>query len=138
MTNYRMPNVRSKRKRTAHSCHSSFAIRHSCFVISLIRHSSFVIRHFSQSAFGRVLLTLAMLATIAAVAQACPTCGEGLSQSDPQHQSVAAGFYYSILFMMSVPYVVLASLCGLAYVAVRRARERQELVAEQTDDSPRD
>ena len=69
---------------------------------------------------------LALVAAIATVASACPTCSEGLAGSDPHHQSIAAGFYYSILFMMSMPYILLGSLGCLAYVSIRRAKVQQE------------
>ena len=59
---------------------------------------------------------------IAGVAAACPTCKEGLAQNDPQGQSIAAGFYYSILFMMSMPYTILGTFGSLAYLSIRRAR----------------
>jgi len=47
-------------------------------------------------------------------------------RGDPHHQSIAAGFYYSIIFMMSMPYILLGSLGCLAYVSIRRAKVQQE------------
>lgn len=78
----------------------------------------------------RWIAPLALVAIIALflltdVAAACPTCTEGLAQNDPQHQSVAAGFYYSILFMMSMPYLILGSFGYLAFVSIRRAKAAQ-------------
>lgn len=70
---------------------------------------------------------LALVAVMAAVVSACPTCKEGLDQNDPQHQSVARGFYYSILFMMSMPYIILGSFGYLAFVSIRRAKAAQVL-----------
>jgi hypothetical protein len=74
-----------------------------------------------------VPLAVAILAMVvlASVAAACPTCKEGLDQSDPQHQSVARGFYYSILFMMSMPYIILGSFGYLAFLSIRRAKAQQ-------------
>jgi uncharacterized membrane protein len=69
---------------------------------------------------------LALVAVLATVASACPTCSEGLAGGDPHHQSIAAGFYYSILFMMSMPYILLGSLGCLAYVSIRRAKLGQD------------
>lgn len=71
------------------------------------------------------LLALALVAVLTAAAAACPTCKEGLDQNDPHHQSLAAGFYYSILFMMSMPYIVLGSFGYLAFLSIRKAKERQ-------------
>jgi uncharacterized membrane protein len=75
------------------------------------------------------IVALALVAVLATVASACPTCKEGLDQNDPQHQSVAAGFYYSILFMMSMPYIVLGSFGYLAFLSIRKAKVRQEAEA---------
>jgi hypothetical protein len=86
------------------------------------------------SACVRVALTLMAVVLIAGVAHACPTCSEGLANADPHHQSVAAGYFYSILFMMSMPFAILGTFCGLAYISIRRARERQALeVGEESD-----
>ena len=75
-----------------------------------------------------------MIVLLAAVASACPTCTEGLAEADPQHQSIAAGFYYSILFMMSMPYLILSSLGCLAYLSIRRARQQQALADVESGD----
>jgi uncharacterized membrane protein len=69
-------------------------------------------------------IVLALVLLIASVAAACPTCKEGLAQNDPQGQAIAAGYYYSILFMMSMPYIVLGTFASLAYYSIRRARRR--------------
>jgi len=69
---------------------------------------------------GAIVLALVLL--IASVAAACPTCKEGLAQNDPQGQAIAAGYYYSILFMMSMPYIVLGTFGTIAYYSIRRAR----------------
>jgi hypothetical protein len=74
---------------------------------------------------GRCLLPLVVVAMLAGVAAACPTCREGLAQNDPQGRSLAAGFYYSILFMMAMPFTILGAFGGLAYLSIRRARERE-------------
>jgi hypothetical protein len=67
-------------------------------------------------------LSLVLLMLLVGVAAACPTCGEGIGQSDPHGKSLAAGLYYSIIFMMSMPYLVLATLGCVAYLSIRRAR----------------
>jgi uncharacterized membrane protein len=70
-------------------------------------------------------IVLALVLLIASVAAACPTCKEGLAQNDPQGQSLAAGYYYSILFMMSMPYIVLGTFGSCVYYSIRRARHNQ-------------
>ena len=51
-----------------------------------------------------------------------PNCNDGIGQNDPQGQSLAAGIYYSILFMMSMPYVILGTFGCVFYFHIRRAR----------------
>jgi len=75
-------------------------------------------------------IVLALVLLIASVAAACPTCKEGVAQNDPQGQALAAGYYYSILFMMSTPYIVLATFASCAYYSIRRARQQQAAVEE--------
>jgi uncharacterized paraquat-inducible protein A len=75
-----------------------------------------------------VVLVLVLL--IASVAAACPTCKEGLAQNDPQGQALAAGYYYSILFMMTTPYLLLATLGSCAYYSIHRARQQSADSAE--------
>jgi hypothetical protein len=79
--------------------------------------------------FGRTGATIAIALLLAGVANACPTCKEGLAQNDPQGQSIAAGYYYSIIFMMSMPYIVLSTFISAAYLSIRRARKQTEAMA---------
>jgi len=74
----------------------------------------------------RTLLPLLIVALWVGVAAACPTCKDGLAENDPHGQAMAAGYYYSILFMMSMPFAILGTFGGLAYLSIRRARARQE------------
>lgn len=73
-----------------------------------------------------VAMAVALVLLIASVAAACPNCKEGLAQQDPQGQAIAAGYYYSILFMMSMPFAILGTFGGLAYLSIRRARQQQQ------------
>ena len=63
-----------------------------------------------------------LVAAMRSVALACPTCGEALGQQDAAGGGVAKGFFWSILFMMSVPYLLLTTFGGCMYWKVRRAR----------------
>ena len=73
-----------------------------------------------------MLLMLVAVATAATGALACPTCKEGLAENDPSAQSMARGYFFSILFMMSMPFVIIGTFGGAAYLSIRRARDRQE------------
>jgi len=72
-----------------------------------------------------IALALALVFLIASVAAACPTCKEGLAQNDPQGEAMAAGYYYSILFMMAMPFAILGTFGSLAYLSIRRAKSQQ-------------
>ncbi|MEX2026136.1 MAG: hypothetical protein WEH44_02530 [Pirellulaceae bacterium] len=71
------------------------------------------------------LLALAFIAIITAAAVACPTCKDGIAENDPEHQALARGFYYSILFMMSMPFLIVGTFGSFAYLSIRRARQQQ-------------
>ena len=67
---------------------------------------------------------------LAGDASACPTCKDGLAESDPGTQAMAAGYFYSILFMMSMPFLIIGTFGSFAYLSVRRAREAEAQAAE--------
>lgn len=74
-----------------------------------------------------VLLSVILLAS--GVAYACPNCKAGLSTSDPQAKNMAAGYYYSILFMLSMPFLIVTSFGSWMYFAVRKAKAEREVNA---------
>ena len=55
---------------------------------------------------------------------ACPTCKDGLAENDPASQVTAAGYFYSILFMMAMPFVLIGTFGSAAYFSIRRARQK--------------
>ena len=77
-----------------------------------------------------ILVLAAMAISLADVAAACPTCKEGVAQNDPQQQSMAAGYYYSILFMMSMPFIILTTFGSFAYRAVKRAEAQRNATSD--------
>jgi hypothetical protein len=80
----------------------------------------------------RTALAAALVACVASAAWACPTCKEDLA-NNPQGQGLAAGFYYSILFMMSMPFLIIGTLGTVAYRSVKRAQAEREAAAGGTD-----
>lgn len=87
-------------------------------------------RYRTLAVLAIVVLTLATVADVSA----CPTCKEGLDQADPHGQSIAAGYYYSILFMMSMPFIILTTFGSFAYRSVKKAQ--READAKRTGDQP--
>lgn len=57
-------------------------------------------------------------------AMACPTCAEGMN-NDPNHATLVRGYFWSIIFMMSMPFVIFTALCSYFYYEIRRGRARQ-------------
>ena len=69
------------------------------------------------------------------VASACPTCKDDLA-SDPASANLARGFYYSILFMLSMPYLIFGSIGFYFYRLVRQAQRERELATAAQAASP--
>ena len=75
-----------------------------------------------------VLLAIAALAFVAlttGVVQACPGCKQALANADGEHANMVNGYFWSILFMLSMPFTLLGLFAGSMYLAVRRARKAQ-------------
>jgi len=68
-------------------------------------------------------LVLALL--LANVAAACPTCKDSLAH-DPAGMYLARGYAYSILFMLSMPPLILGSLLAYFYWEIRKAKAQQQ------------
>jgi hypothetical protein len=71
---------------------------------------------------------IVMLAVIgfgsAEIADACPTCRQGIANG-ADHSHLIRGYFWSIVFMMSMPFLILGSLCTYFYLQVQRARAAQ-------------
>ena len=74
----------------------------------------------------RIYLLIAALTLLALCAPqlllACPTCKDSLA-NDPAAASMARAYQYSILFMMSMPFLILFTLGAYFYWEIRRARK---------------
>jgi p-aminobenzoyl-glutamate transporter AbgT len=77
-------------------------------------------RPLSRAIVGFVCLTV--LLGLSQVAEACPSCQAALA--DGSQGNLAAGIYYSILFMMSMPFAIVGIFGGFAYRAVKREQRR--------------
>ena len=61
-------------------------------------------------------------------ALACPTCKENLA-GDPEAANIVRGYFYSILFMLSMPPLILSGLSLYFYYEVCKARALQAKAA---------
>jgi heme/copper-type cytochrome/quinol oxidase subunit 2 len=84
-----------------------------------------VIRRF---AFFAALFVLAMLCGQAEVL-GCPNCKDALAQHDPTAAGLARGYALSIMFMLSMPFLITAGLSTYFYLLVRQARKQAALAA---------
>lgn len=75
----------------------------------------------SRSAVRATTLALVMLLMFADVASACPSCKETIAADG---RGLAEGFSYSVLGMVSMPFLLFAVVGGIIMLAVRRARLR--------------
>jgi uncharacterized membrane protein len=66
-----------------------------------------------------------MVALTAGDAVACPMCKAALGSHDGSHGDLVGGFFWSILFMLSMPFLIFGSLSTYMYLLVRRARREQ-------------
>ena len=69
------------------------------------------------------LLAVLMLSLVNTAA-ACPTCADGMSH-DENARSLVTGYFWSIVFMMSMPFTVLTGISLYFYFQVRKARKLQ-------------
>jgi heme/copper-type cytochrome/quinol oxidase subunit 2 len=68
-----------------------------------------------------LFVAMVLLLCSADAAWACPTCKDGLADS-PNASNLVQGYFWSICFMMSMPFVILGGLGTYFYYEVRRAR----------------
>ena len=74
--------------------------------------------------FARQWALCALVIIIAAhVATACPTCKESLSANDPQ---MMRGYFWSIMFMMAMPFSILTAISTYFYVLICKARNLKD------------
>ena len=74
-------------------------------------------------------LCLLLLLMVSTSAWACPNCKQALA-NDPAQAGLVRGFFWSILFMVSMPFVLLGGLSAYFYWEVCRARRAATAAAE--------
>jgi hypothetical protein len=82
------------------------------------------------------ILLATMCLSMVQVAEACPLCKQALENSETAGADPVRGYFWSILFMMSMPFLLLGSFSGYMYLAVRKARREQEAKAAEQRDLP--
>jgi hypothetical protein len=97
--------------------------------------------HRTNSSLFRLLvpaLCLVLVLGATTVASACPSCKAALN-GDGSQGDLARGIYYSVLFMMSMPFAIVGSFAGFMYRAVKREQRRvEQLQQTHSEDSTRE
>ena len=81
-----------------------------------------MIRFFISRRILPVLIALAFVLIFCVAADACPSCKNALAESDPENGNIAAGYFYSILFMMSMPFLIITVFGSYVYREFKRAK----------------
>jgi putative effector of murein hydrolase LrgA (UPF0299 family) len=74
--------------------------------------------------FIAAVMVLSLLCMLSQTATACPTCKNGLMEGDEASQRMIQGYFWSILFMMSMPFAILIGVGGYMYREVKRAQAK--------------
>lgn len=78
------------------------------------------------SSFVRALLCVAVAALAVGVAEACPSCKAALAGDTAHQGDLVGGFFWSILFMLSMPFMVVGGMSSYFYYLVRQARPKAD------------
>ena len=70
-----------------------------------------------------------LVVSLPSVVLACPSCKQSLAEAT-NNPNLVRGYAWSIMFMMSAPFLILAGLGSYFYFEIRRARARQALGGE--------
>ena len=76
------------------------------------------------SSIFRVTVTVVFMVLVAQALSACPTCKDGMAQ-DPARINMVRGYFWSILFMMSMPFLIFG---GLGYYFYREMKRLQTML----------
>lgn len=74
-----------------------------------------------------LLILLLLLLVGVQCAEACPGCKDALSENDPQHARMVRGYFWSILFMMAMPFTIAGTFGTFFYLEVRRKRSAEQI-----------
>lgn len=75
----------------------------------------------------RLALAFTLLLALFVVdsAQACPTCKESLSENNKE---LVQGYFWSIMFMMAMPFSILTGIGTYFYVLIRKSKKNGEKI----------
>lgn len=68
------------------------------------------------------ILVMLVIVLMSQSALACPSCKAALESNSDDQQRLVNGFFWSIMFMLSMPLLILSGLGTYFYLLVRKAR----------------
>lgn len=71
---------------------------------------------------ARVLVVCVLVLALPAAVQACPSCKAALASQEGGQGNLVQGFFWSILFLLSMPAMIVGGLSTYMYTLVRKAR----------------
>ena len=74
----------------------------------------------------RGILSLAVVMVLAGAAQACPSCKQALATADTAQGDVVGAYFWSILFMLSMPIALISTFSFSMWRAVKKANAAKE------------
>lgn len=66
------------------------------------------------------IVAILLLVLVAGEALGCPTCKDGVAESDPEGMNLARGYFYSILIMLAMPFTLAGSFGAYVWREMRR------------------
>ena len=77
----------------------------------------------------QIIAIVVLVGSLSSVVTACPSCKQSLAEAT-NNPNLVRGYAWSIMFMMSAPFLILAGLGSYFYYEIRRARARLALGGE--------
>ena len=101
------------------------------------RGPSRLLTSFRPTANWAGIVAVLPLVFVAGDALGCPTCKDGVAESDPEGMNLARGYFYSILIMLAMPFTLAGSFGAYVWREMRR-QERARLEGHDTATIPTD
>ncbi|MCY3017152.1 MAG: hypothetical protein NT171_20980 [Planctomycetota bacterium] len=102
-----------------------------------LRVRSRLLASFRPTADWAGIVVILLLVLVAGEALGCPTCKDGVAESDPEGMNLARGYFYSILIMLAMPFTLAGSFGAYVWREMRR-QERDRLEGHDTATTPTD
>ena len=85
-------------------------------------------------------VAILLLVLLTGEALGCPTCKDGVAESDPEGMNLARGYFYSILIMLAMPFTLAGSFGAYVWREMRRQEkarlEGRDIGEDFSDSSP--